>query len=405
MEFKFNASGASFIKKNDFANSMKLFLSEEAAIFSPEKDETASACMDRTAEKIVRYSADKNKIAAKKQKRILDSIKNDTAKFETEPTEENRTEIKNEVSTIDKFTGDKTNSDVKVSEGKTIEASSDEKSAKKSRFKEIKAAATKTAVANLFKAKADMSNDLASEKVTGDALKDGNSGLIKTFTTFINPMTYVKKWLAEIITLITPYILIFTTVAAVVLIIITLLFNILQPIEEVEVALNSFISTFSGEGGGLRNTSFSNREIDEIIETVNADEMQEKVIRFALSRVGYPYSQDFRTSGKAYDCSSLAYYAWQKTSVDISYGTGYPPTAADGAKMLESNGKKITAWSLKPGDLVYYGGKSNGRYMGIYHVAIYIGDGMVVEALNPKYGVVYQKLRTDNACMVCRPNR
>ena len=28
----------------------------------------------------------------------------------------------------------------------------------------------------------------------------------------------------------------------------------------------------------------------------------------------------------------------------------------------------------------------------------------LVEALNEKYGVVYQKLRTNNACMVCRPN-
>ena len=50
------------------------------------------------------------------------------------------------------------------------------------------------------------------------------------------------------------------------------------------------------------------------------------------------------------------------------------------------------------------GGSSNGRYMGIYHVAIYVGNGMAVEALNEKYGVVYQKLRTNNACMVCRPN-
>lgn len=60
---------------------------------------------------------------------------------------------------------------------------------------------------------------------------------------------------------------------------------------------------------------------------------------------------------------------------------------------------------LVPGDLVYYGGDSNGRYMGIYHVAIYVGNGKAVEALNTEYGVVYQTLRTKNAIMVCRPNK
>ena len=72
--------------------------------------------------------------------------------------------------------------------------------------------------------------------------------------------------------------------------------------------------------------------------------------------------------------------------------------------MLETDGKKLSTSDLKPGDLIYYGGEANGRYMGIYHVAIYVGDGMAVEALSTKYGVVYQKLRTKNACMICRPN-
>ena len=82
---EFNASGAVFAKKNNFADSMRQFISEEAAIFSPEKEEAASASMDRTAEKIVRFSADKSKVKAKEQKRILDSIKGDNIKSETGP--------------------------------------------------------------------------------------------------------------------------------------------------------------------------------------------------------------------------------------------------------------------------------------------------------------------------------
>ena len=401
---EFNASGAVFAKKNNFADSMRQFISEEAAIFSPEKEEAASASMDRTAEKIVRFSADKSKVKAKEQKRILDSIKGDNIKSETGHVAEGKTEIKAVSSKMDKFTDERSGSDVKASQSKPKEVSSSERSAKKAKSKETKAAATKTAVANLFKAKADMSNDLVSEKVTGDALRDGNSGFVKTFTTVINPMTYVKKWLAKLAALIAPYILIFTSIAAVVFIIIALLFSVLQPIAEVGEALSGFVAMFTGDGGGLRNTSFSDGEIDEIVAASGADETQEKVIRYALSKVGYPYSHDYRTSGKAYDCSSLAYYSWENAGVDISYGTNYPPTAAEGARMLEADGKKLSTSDLKPGDLIYYGGEANGRYMGIYHVAIYVGDGMAVEALSTKYGVVYQKLRTKNACMICRPN-
>lgn len=403
---EFNASGAVFAKKGNFADSMKQFISEEAAIYSPEKEEAASASMDKTVEKVVRFSADKHKVKAKEQKRILDEIKTSDAgaKANTAYKSDLTSEIKVQDSTMSKFTDESAGSEGKVSAGKTKEVSSAEKSAKKAKSKETKVAATKTAVANLFKAKADMSNDLVSEKVTGDALKDGNSGLVKTFTTVINPMTYVKKWLAKLAALIAPYILIFTTIAAVVFIIVALLFSVLQPIAEVGEALSGFVAMFTGDGGGLRNTSFSDGEIDEIVAASGADETQEKVIRYALSKVGYPYSQDYRTSGKAYDCSSLAYYSWENAGVDISYGTNYPPTAAEGARMLEAHSKKLSTSDLKPGDLIYYGGEANGRYMGIYHVAIYVGDGKAVEALSTKYGVVYQKLRTKNACMVCRPN-
>ena len=73
--------------------------------------------------------------------------------------------------------------------------------------------------------------------------------------------------------------------------------------------------------------------------------------------------------------------------------------------MLNEKGKTLDTMDLLPGDLIYYGGSINGRYMGIYHVAIYIGNGNAVEALNEKCGVVYQKLRTKNAIMVARPNK
>lgn len=79
-----------------------------------------------------------------------------------------------------------------------------------------------------------------------------------------------------------------------------------------EEALSNFIGFFTGDDGGLRNTAFTDDEIDEIVANAGAEEEREIVIRYALSKVGYPYSQENRTSGSAYDCSSLAYYSWRE---------------------------------------------------------------------------------------------
>jgi len=376
MEFK--SSTATFAEKSGFRDVLTRFVSEEATIFTPEKEEATAASFDRTAEKFIRFSADKNKVKAKEEKITSKQY------HEKEKVTENPLNTR--------------------TSGKPEQLSANSNENKKSISKEKKKAAAKTAVANVFRGKADMSNDLVSEKTTGDALADGNRGLMKTFVTAINPMTYLKKWLGKVAMLVAPYLLIFISIAAVLVVVISLFVSIAKPIADVGNALSAVMEFFTGEGGGLRNTSFSSDEIDAIVEKSGATEEQETVIRFALSKVGYPYSQDARTSGSAYDCSSLAYYSWESAGTDISYGSGYPPTAAEGARMLKTDGKEVSAASLQPGDLVYYGGSSNGRYMGIYHVAIYVGNGMAVEALNEKYGVVYQKLRTNNACMVCRPN-
>ena len=171
---------------------------------------------------------------------------------------------------------------------------------------------------------------------------------------------------------------------------------------------NRVLSRYSGRGHILSEESLSEEEIDEIVEDSGASEEQEAVIRYALSKVGYPYSQEDRTSGSAYDCSSLVYYSWLSAGVDLSYGAGYPPTAAAEASKLYSYGTAVSTTRLdmrdmEPGDLVFYGGHDNKRFLGIYHVALYVGNGEVVEALNADHGVVYETLRTNNIILVLRP--
>ncbi len=47
-----------------------------------------------------------------------------------------------------------------------------------------------------------------------------------------------------------------------------------------------------------------------------------------------------------------------------------------------SHGRTISASEIRPGDLVFY--SEGGR---INHVGIYIGDGQIVHASNPKNGI------------------
>lgn len=125
-------------------------------------------------------------------------------------------------------------------------------------------------------------------------------------------------------------------------------------------------------------------------------------LSYALSKVGYPYSQELRDSGDYYDCSSLAYYAWKTAGVDISYGGSY--SAAAQAQGLEQAGKSVPLEEMQSGDLIYFSYVHNGRYKNISHVAIYAGNGMIIEAANESTGVVYRKLHSRGSIVtVCRP--
>lgn len=125
-------------------------------------------------------------------------------------------------------------------------------------------------------------------------------------------------------------------------------------------------------------------------------------LSYALSKVGYPYSQELRDSGDYYDCSSLAYYAWKAAGVDISFSGSY--SAAAQAQGLEQAGKSVPLEELQPGDLIYFSYVYNGRYKNISHVAIYAGNGMIIEAANESTGVVYRKLHSRGSIVtVCRP--
>lgn len=144
-------------------------------------------------------------------------------------------------------------------------------------------------------------------------------------------------------------------------------------------------------GGGDPGETLSPEQYQAIVDAVS-DANGKKVVEYALSKVGYPYSQDLRDSGNYFDCSSIAYYAWQNAGVSIMY-EGANTAAAEGKFCYDRN-YLVNYDEMQPGDLIFYSYGKNGRFFNITHVAIYVGNGKVVEAANERIGVVYRPVQS-----------
>jgi cell wall-associated NlpC family hydrolase len=268
--------------------------------------------------------------------------------------------------------------------------------------KHLKRQGAKTAVAKVIQTGKNLHQDFGTNPVTGDAMKDGKQGVVGAALHVINPTTYLKTWFLALLLPILPYIILFSTIGV---LLGSCVFGIFSHVrstsdsgEDADIAVPVITER---DTGTFSNRKLTEAEINQLIEESGANPTQEAALRFALSKVGMPYSQPLRASGMAYDCSSLAYYAWKAAGVDLSNGTGYPPTAAAEAQFLSGQGRSVS--ELQPGDLVFYGKGGNGRFMDIYHVAIYIGNGKTAEAYNTKYGVIVESIRTKNLVLACRP--
>jgi cell wall-associated NlpC family hydrolase len=91
------------------------------------------------------------------------------------------------------------------------------------------------------------------------------------------------------------------------------------------------------------------------------------VLDFARAQVGEPY-QWGADGPDAWDCSGLTMRAWETAGVSLPHYTVAQYYA----------GTPISAGELRPGDLVFWSSSSSPE--GIHHVALYLGDGMIVHA-------------------------
>ena len=95
-------------------------------------------------------------------------------------------------------------------------------------------------------------------------------------------------------------------------------------------------------------------------------------IATAKSYLGAPYVWGGESYGGV-DCSGLTMLAWESAGVDLPHLS----------RAQYSYGTHVPIGSMEAGDLIFW--SSNGTQSGIYHVAIYLGGGQMIEA--PTFGV------------------
>ena len=104
-------------------------------------------------------------------------------------------------------------------------------------------------------------------------------------------------------------------------------------------------------------------------EAKRVEESGGPAVAFAKAQVGKSYV--YGASGPdSFDCSGLTSAAWQQAGVTLPRSSSAQYAA----------GNKISESELQPGDLVFY-------YSPISHVGMYVGNGQIVNALNPGSGV------------------
>ncbi|MFI1162791.1 NlpC/P60 family protein [Streptomyces sp. NPDC020801] len=120
--------------------------------------------------------------------------------------------------------------------------------------------------------------------------------------------------------------------------------------------------------------------------TARPTEEGDRAVRYAVDQLGKPY-QWGAAGPKAYDCSGLTSRAWGQA------GTPIPRTSQQQWALL----KHVPLKELRPGDLVVYFPQAT-------HVALYLGDGMVVQAPRPGAKVKVSPVAANPVLGAVRPD-
>lgn len=122
-------------------------------------------------------------------------------------------------------------------------------------------------------------------------------------------------------------------------------------------------------------TSSSGSSSSKTTATTTGSGRGATALAFAKSQLGKPYR--FAAAGpSAYDCSGLTLAAWAKAGVSL------PRTSSEQFRI----GRAVAKSDLQPGDLVFFYPPD------ISHVALYAGNGMIINSPRPGKTVEYTKM-------------
>lgn len=152
-------------------------------------------------------------------------------------------------------------------------------------------------------------------------------------------------------------------------------------------------------GGGM----LSDAQAQVVLNNLPKGTKGAAIVQAAFTRMGDPYSMELRGQGNYVDCSYLTQWSYAQAGVSI------PGTAAAQAEWCANNGKLISASDVQAGDLIFWSYPNNsrvaGRFMQIGHVAIYVSDGMMIEAAPSAGCVTYRAVSVQGSpVLYARPH-
>ena len=146
-------------------------------------------------------------------------------------------------------------------------------------------------------------------------------------------------------------------------------------LDEARSSKSSSSKSSSSRSSDTASTSSSRDFGSSTTTTVRSTGKGATALAYAKKQLGKPYVWG-ADGPSSFDCSGLTSAAWRAAGISIPRVSRAQSTGA-GARVAKSD--------LQPGDLVFF-------YTPVSHVAMYVGNGMVIHAPRPGRTVTYQRL-------------
>lgn len=147
-----------------------------------------------------------------------------------------------------------------------------------------------------------------------------------------------------------------------------------QVCEVLEVTQEGWAKILLDDGYGYLKVPGQAALVERVTAAVDLSaQRRREAVEYAMQFVGGKYVYGGTDPNTGVDCSGFTRYIMAKSaSIDLPHSS----------RAQAAYGEEVSAEEIRPGDLLFYGGKK-----GINHVAMYIGEGQVVHASTAKTGI------------------